>query len=408
MGATLDTNTSTGLIYNDLNSSTTTSVLRRPHPCPAATSSTSTTVEPISPTTLVTSLSGGGNTGVSINVPPTTPVIDSATLPGANTATAGGTVVYGVYSNSSCAAEVAPAGTVTVTNGVVPNSTAVTLAALRARTTGTPRTPGDFLNEPSNNACSEVESVALQPPNVATVVDDAALATTWNSSEVTGASAYDTATVTGSSGTPTGTVMYNCSRTRRAPVSRRRPPPSPWLPERSPNSASTVALGARTYSYEADCSGNSLDAGRREVAESFIVPSHVDRGNRGRGPGPRIGVVRYRAVGSAALDAAALTEVAGFVPSGTVVYKPFASGAMYRCWFHVTVRHGRRRGGVQPRARPARSMLVRTPTLLRTRGTASTSRRARSASRSRLLRAGGVGTGSITARPTVHGTGPRQ
>ena len=48
-------------------------------------------------------------------------VHDSATLSGA-TADAGGTVTYTVYSNSACTQGARAAGTVTVTNGNVPDS----------------------------------------------------------------------------------------------------------------------------------------------------------------------------------------------------------------------------------------------------------------------------------------------
>jgi hypothetical protein len=52
-------------------------------------------------------------------------VHDSATLTGA-TANAGGTVTYTVYTNNTCTTGAQAAGTVTVTNGVVPDSNAIT------------------------------------------------------------------------------------------------------------------------------------------------------------------------------------------------------------------------------------------------------------------------------------------
>lgn len=54
-----------------------------------------------------------------------TAVHDSATLSGA-TAGAGGTVTYTVYSDNACSQNAVGAGTVTVTNGVVPDSNAIT------------------------------------------------------------------------------------------------------------------------------------------------------------------------------------------------------------------------------------------------------------------------------------------
>jgi hypothetical protein len=81
----------------------------------------------ISGTQVTTSLSGGGQTGGAITVPQGTAVTDSATLTGANAATAGGTVSYNIFSDAACGQFVQTAGTKTVTLGVVPNSDPVTM-----------------------------------------------------------------------------------------------------------------------------------------------------------------------------------------------------------------------------------------------------------------------------------------
>jgi hypothetical protein len=59
------------------------------------------------------------------SVPVGTQVHDSAALSGA-TANAGGTAVYTVYTDSSCSLNATAAGTVTVVNGVVPDSNTLT------------------------------------------------------------------------------------------------------------------------------------------------------------------------------------------------------------------------------------------------------------------------------------------
>ena len=63
-------------------------------------------------------------TSVSVN----RPVFDTATLTGA-TSTAGGTVTYTVYDNQACSGAGTSAGTVTVSDGTVPHSDAVTFPA---------------------------------------------------------------------------------------------------------------------------------------------------------------------------------------------------------------------------------------------------------------------------------------
>ncbi len=110
-------------------------------------------------TSLSTSLSGGGQSGTSITVPPGTPVTDAATLSGTNASTAGGTVTYTAYSDDTCTTSVGSGGTVTVTDGSVPTSSSVTLSS--------PGTyywqasySGDEDNGASTSSCgSEVETV---------------------------------------------------------------------------------------------------------------------------------------------------------------------------------------------------------------------------------------------------------
>jgi hypothetical protein len=124
----------------------------------------------VAPTTLTTSLSGGGSKGATITVPPGTSVTDSATLTGANVATAGGTVTYSVFSDAACTVSAGSSTTVNVANGSVPNSNPVTLS--------TPGTyywvasySGDSTNGASASSCgSETETVTA--PGKAPVVDD--------------------------------------------------------------------------------------------------------------------------------------------------------------------------------------------------------------------------------------------
>jgi len=115
------------------------------------------------PTTVTTSLSGGGQSGTSIPVPAGTAVTDTATLSGTNASTATGTVTYDVYSDSACTVAVS-AGTAEAitTPGTLPDSDPVTLS-----TAGTyywqASYSGDANNGPSTSTCGtagEVETVA--------------------------------------------------------------------------------------------------------------------------------------------------------------------------------------------------------------------------------------------------------
>jgi hypothetical protein len=116
------------------------------------------------PTTVLTSLSGGGQTGAAVTVPDETPVSDRATLRGTNAVEATGTVSYSLYSDGACTKLVRTAGSVEVSSGVVPASSAVLLPE------GTyywqASYGGDTGNLPSKSACgTEIETVSGNGPS---------------------------------------------------------------------------------------------------------------------------------------------------------------------------------------------------------------------------------------------------
>jgi uncharacterized protein YacL (UPF0231 family) len=78
-------------------------------------------------TTLTTSLSGEGKSGSEIEVQEGASVHDNATLSGANSSRATGAVEYNVYSDSECKQLVALAGDESVSGGIVPSSSTLTL-----------------------------------------------------------------------------------------------------------------------------------------------------------------------------------------------------------------------------------------------------------------------------------------
>jgi hypothetical protein len=326
-GALLDSNTTSGLIYNDLNSNTATSVPASASPVPGRYIFSVTNGQPVTPTTITTSLSGGGHTGASISVSPSTAVTDSATLGGPNVPTAGGTLTYGVYSNNTCTTLVASAGTVTVTNGSVPSSSAVTLAGLGTYYWGTSYS-GDVLNDPSTG-CAEVETVAVPPASVSTVVEDATLGTAWNGAEETGASAFDTSTVAGTTGfTPTGTVTYDLFSNGTCTGSAASADTVSLSSGTVPQSSTTAALAAGAYSFHAVYSGDSTYAGQTSACEPFTVSkASASLGTVVDDASLTTAWDGNEATGATAFDTARVIGVAGFTPSGSVTYSFFTNSS---------------------------------------------------------------------------------
>jgi hypothetical protein len=93
------------------------------------------------------------------NVPLT--VHDSATLTGA-TSDASGTVTYTVYSDNTCSTAFADAGTKTVTNGVVPDSNAVTFNSA-GDFYWQASYSGDSNNDPATSVCTSEHLVVNNP-----------------------------------------------------------------------------------------------------------------------------------------------------------------------------------------------------------------------------------------------------
>ena len=119
------------------------------------------------PTSLTTSLSGGGQSGTSISVPTGTAVTDTAALSGTNASSATGSVTYNVYTDSGCTT-LAPGGGGTAetiaTPGTLPASAPVSLG-----TAGTyywqAVYSGDSENQtPRAHADSPVRSRRSAPP----------------------------------------------------------------------------------------------------------------------------------------------------------------------------------------------------------------------------------------------------
>ena len=112
-------------------------------------------------TSTTTNLSGGGQSGTSITVAPSTSVTDQAAVSGVDAGQATGTITYSVYSDSNCTKLVTGGTSQSISSpGSVPASSAVSLTQ--------PGTyywvasySGDPGNNPSASSCgSEVETVA--------------------------------------------------------------------------------------------------------------------------------------------------------------------------------------------------------------------------------------------------------
>jgi hypothetical protein len=150
-----------------------------------------------SSTTVSTVLSDGTNSGTSLTESVNSTVTDSAALAGAGVSTAGGTVTYLVFSDSTCA-KVVDDSQVTVTDGVVPPSAPETLSK-PGTYYWTAVYSGDSANAGSVEACgSEIETVVT-----GTVVNTATDSATCQAS---GDLSFDPPLVSGGTAAETATL----------------------------------------------------------------------------------------------------------------------------------------------------------------------------------------------------------
>ncbi len=340
----------------------------------ASTSACGSEVESVSgaPTTLTTTLSGGGKSGTSITVPPNTAVTDSATLSGANATTATGTVTYSVYSDSACTMPVSTGTAEMITTpGTLPASSPVSLTASGAYYWQAAYS-GDTNNTPSQSTCAagsssnELETVT-SPTTAAMTKLRTSLSNGsgcaskcwgngggwggdggwghnggWGHSGISSISVYvgtavtDSATLSGSNAsTATGTVTYNVYSDSGCTMAVSTGTPETINTPGSPPPSNPVTLTAPgTYYWQASYSGDpnngpSMSKCGSEVeivtlAPTRLVTDLVGSGTFGGGKcfwwGDLINVFS----GTAVTDSATLSGPDASNASGTVTYTVYS------------------------------------------------------------------------------------
>ncbi len=216
------------------------------------------------PTSVSTSLSGGGKSGTSISVPTSTAVTDSSTLSGTNASTATGTVTYDVYSNSGCTTAVSTGTPETITTpGTLPASSPVTLS-----TAGTyywkASYSGDTNNESSESTCGtagEVETVT-PPPATSTSLSTSLSGGGKSGTSIsvpTSTAVTDSSTLSGTNAsTATGTVTYDVySNSGCTTAVSTGTPETITTPGTLPASTAVTLSTAGTYYWKASYSGDA-------------------------------------------------------------------------------------------------------------------------------------------------------
>ncbi len=220
-------------------------------------------------TTLGTTLSGGGQSGTSISVVQGTPVTDSATLSGANAASATGKVSFNVYSDAECKTLVTAAGTASLSKGSAGPSTAISSLA-----------PGIYYwqahyggnteNQAVSSTCSS-EVLTVLAPTKTTTLQTGGGVTGASIPVLLGTSVKDQAHITGAqAANATGTVTYTLYSDKKCtkPVGA-----SSVGIVTAGNAAPSAAVKPKvgTYYWVASYSGGGLNAASASACGSEVL-----------------------------------------------------------------------------------------------------------------------------------------
>ena len=315
------------------------------------------TVKKAAPTTTTTVFDAASNATWTGGEATGAAAYDTATVLGVSGFAPTGTVSYLFFTNATCSGSPAPQ-TVTLSGGLVPHSPST--ANLGAGTYSYDATySGDANYGPSPVSGCETFTVKKAAPTTSTTVFDAASNTgPGRAARRTGAAAYDTATVLGVSGfAPTGTVSYLFFTNATCSGS-----PAPQTVTLSgglvPNSSSTGALAAGTYSYDATYSGDA-NYGPSPVSgcETFTVKKAApttsttvfDAATNLPWSGSELTL-------SSAYDTSTMASNNGIHPTGSVTYYLYNNGT---CTASATTSNTvDLSGGVVPRSSSTGQLLV--------------------------------------------------
>ncbi len=166
--------------------------------------------------TLSTVLSGGGQSAAQISVIQGTAVTDSATLSGANAASATGAVAYTVFSDPACTKPVAAAGTVGISGASAPPSTAENLAPGKYYWQAS--YGGDANNRSASSECGSEILTVLAPTSTSTIQTGGGV-TGASIPVLLGSSVTDQAHIAGSlAASSTGSVTYTLYKDSKCTV----------------------------------------------------------------------------------------------------------------------------------------------------------------------------------------------
>jgi hypothetical protein len=232
----------------------------------------------VQPTSIVTTLSGGGQRGTDITVPDGTAVTDTASLSGNHAGEATGTAGYTVYSNPSCTTLAAAAGAGAFSGATAAPSTAETLppgtyywAASYA---------GDSNNTGSSSSCASEILHVLAPTSISTVQTGGGISGA-SLTEPQGTPVSDKAQVAGSfAASAGGSVTYALYKDSKCTVAAAAASVASVV-NGAAGASSSLKPGAGTYYWKVIYSGDAANEGSVSTCGSEVLRVALSAKNLG-------------------------------------------------------------------------------------------------------------------------------
>jgi stalled ribosome alternative rescue factor ArfA len=252
---------------------------------------------------------------------------DTATVTGVTGFTPTGTLTYNFWTNGACSLGPLTTQTVTLrTDGTVPDSAST--GPLVAGSYSYQATYRGDANEGASSSSCEPFTVVTSPSSTGTTVIDDTTGNPPTGNEVTGSAFHDMATVTGVDGfAPTGTLTYSFFTDGTCTGAASTTQDVTLATGSVPNSSSTGALAPGGYSFQATYNGDANYLPATSPCEPFtVIPATPTMGTTVAVEPSGLPPTGSEGTGSAFHDAATVTGVTGFTPTGIVTYSFFDNG----------------------------------------------------------------------------------
>ncbi len=252
-----------------------------------------------------------GKIGDSVNDTATLSPVQVDVVPNSVNLIPTGTVTYTVYTNSTCTTGAIDAGTVTLVDGMVPNSNPITFNMAGTWYWQAVYSGDNYFNSETSTCMDEPLTIAPNGPSIATLLSE--------SSGVVGDSVNDSATLSGATKNAGGTVKYTVYTDSECTIGAQDAGTVAVASGLVPNSNPITFSDTGTYYWQAVYSGDANNAGATSActSETLLIDPSPFQSFQGETATPTAaGTTVVEAATGTPVITPAVTSTDGSSPSG--------------------------------------------------------------------------------------------